>query len=327
MSGISSNKVCNYCGSLQHAIIGDYNCSVKGVRHPADSTGNSFYVKTKHLSSDVHLSRLSFRSVVSGYQHYRVDDRDFLLNSKNYLVVPEGTKYFNEIETPGKTESIVVVFGGKVQREVELALLESDEFLLDNPDFISEEAAVDFFQSTYETDKNILQRVETIKNGIKSGGKDPLFFQQVQYELMGLMLKRHLGTAGRKDIDGQLSTKKELYRRTRTALDYIEANFNRKISIDLLAGVASLSPFHFIRTFKLFYGMTPGEYLGRTRLSYARYLLINSDMPISAIITAVGFKNHSSFSRLFNSCFGSSPRDFRTLNVKGNIRTIIPFLE
>ncbi len=321
-----SNKVCNYCGTLRYAIDGDHQCTVKGVKHPVNSTGNSFYVETKQLTSEPHLSRLSFRSVLKGYQRYRVDDQDFLLSLKNYLVVPEGTKYLNEIETPDETESIVVVFGKKVQREVELALTKSDKFLLDNPSFIANDASVDFSHSTYEMSEDVNRSVRTIKHAIISGDKDLLFFQQAHYDLMELMIKEHIGTLGCKDENGMLSTKKELYRRTRLAVDYIEANFSDKISISHLSKVASLSPFHFIRTFKEFYGITPVEYLGKVRLNYACYFLKNSDQPISEILSLIGFKNHSSFSRLFISHFGCSPRDYRTLNNKSNIRTIIPFL-
>jgi AraC-like DNA-binding protein len=77
------------------------------------------------------------------------------------------------------------------------------------------------------------------------------------------------------------------------------------------ARVATLSPFHFQRMFKLAFGQTPMQFLQQTRLEAARRLLAHTGDGITAICFAVGFESPGSFSWLFRKRFGVSPRAFR----------------
>jgi AraC-like DNA-binding protein len=78
-----------------------------------------------------------------------------------------------------------------------------------------------------------------------------------------------------------------------------------------LARIAGLSPYHFLRTFKEVTGVTPHQWLLRTRLrEAARRLAIGRD-PVTTIALDVGFEDLSNFMRSFRAEFGLSPRRWR----------------
>ena len=65
-------------------------------------------------------------------------------------------------------------------------------------------------------------------------------------------------------------TKEELFRRISLAKDFLTDNFKEKINIDKVAEMACLSKYHFLRSFKEFYGMSPYQYLLSFKLNEAK---------------------------------------------------------
>ncbi len=72
-----------------------------------------------------------------------------------------------------------------------------------------------------------------------------------------------------------------------------------------------MSPYHFLRVFRAVAGVTPHQYLVRTRLRRAAVALAASDEPIAAIAFAHGFGDLSTFVTTFGRVFGKSPRAYR----------------
>ena len=72
-------------------------------------------------------------------------------------------------------------------------------------------------------------------------------------------------------------------------------------------------PFHFLRVFTKALGVTPHQYLLRSRLRHAARLLAGDDRSITDIAYDVGFGDLSNFVRTFRRAAGVSPRDFRKM--------------
>jgi len=100
-------------------------------------------------------------------------------------------------------------------------------------------------------------------------------------------------------------------RRAVEAAMWIEANASAEIDLDAAARTAGLSAFHFLRTFANVLGVTPHQYLVRSRLRRAARLLPDASRPITDIAFAVGFADLSNFVRTFHRAAGVSPRAFR----------------
>lgn len=102
-------------------------------------------------------------------------------------------------------------------------------------------------------------------------------------------------------------------RRAVEAALWIEANAGEPISLEDAAAIAGLSVFHFLRLFAKVLGLTPHQYLVRTRLKRAAALLAEETLPITDIALDVGFNDLSNFVRTFGLAAGVSPSRFRGL--------------
>lgn len=69
------------------------------------------------------------------------------------------------------------------------------------------------------------------------------------------------------------ATREALFRRLLLSADFIQSHFAEPLSVELLAAVSNLSPFHFARLFALVMDETPHAFLTRKRLAVARRLL------------------------------------------------------
>jgi AraC family transcriptional regulator len=92
---------------------------------------------------------------------------------------------------------------------------------------------------------------------------------------------------------------------------WIDSHSSRPIDLEAAAGQAGLSPFHFLRLFAGALGVTPHQYLIRSRLRHAVRLLAQDDQSITDIALDVGFRDLSNFVRTFSRAAGVSPRGFR----------------
>jgi AraC family transcriptional regulator len=100
-------------------------------------------------------------------------------------------------------------------------------------------------------------------------------------------------------------------RRAVEAAMWLDANSRDPIDLDSTAREVGLSPFHFLRLFARVLGVTPHQYLVRSRLRHAARLLAGDDRSITEVAFEVGFGDLSNFVRTFHRAAGVSPRSFR----------------
>lgn len=94
-------------------------------------------------------------------------------------------------------------------------------------------------------------------------------------------------------------------------IEFISANLDRQLSIAELAGIATLSPYHFARSFQRSAGLAPHRYVTMLRLERAKGLLMQSSMTVEQAAGAIGMSNLNHFRRLFRAQFGTSPSRLR----------------
>ena len=90
----------------------------------------------------------------------------------------------------------------------------------------------------------------------------------------------------------------------------IEHNYSENLDLEALSKDRFVSKFHLLRLFRKYYGQTPKQYLISTRLNKSKEYL-KSGMGVTEACSAVGFESPSSFSKLFKSRNGVSPREFQ----------------
>lgn len=96
------------------------------------------------------------------------------------------------------------------------------------------------------------------------------------------------------------------------AVHLIDASPEAPHTLASLACAAALSEFHFLRTFQRVTGVTPHQYVLRTRLRAAALRLRENTEKIVDIALACGFNDLSNFNHAFRQEFDVSPREWRT---------------
>lgn len=106
-------------------------------------------------------------------------------------------------------------------------------------------------------------------------------------------------------------------RRAVEAALWLADRSREEIDLETAAAEAGLSAFHFLRLFREVLGVTPHQYLVRSRLRHAARLLAEPTLPITEIAYEVGFGDLSNFVRTFRRAAGVSPRRFREISRGG----------
>ncbi len=99
--------------------------------------------------------------------------------------------------------------------------------------------------------------------------------------------------------------------RTKAMLDFIHSRYAEEISLEEIAGAASVSVSEALRCFKRVTGASPIQYLKKYRLQQAAGLLRSSSAAIGEICGACGFSDGSYFTKSFREAFGCTPRAYR----------------
>ena len=100
--------------------------------------------------------------------------------------------------------------------------------------------------------------------------------------------------------------------RLRRVEAYARAHLAGDLSLDDLAGVVGLSPFHFARAFRQTTGETPFGFVRRLRMEAAAALLrAHLHWSVVAVALAVGYRSPTSFSAAFRAHWGASPSAYR----------------
>ncbi len=102
-------------------------------------------------------------------------------------------------------------------------------------------------------------------------------------------------------------------RRAIEAALWLDAQAHQALDLNQTARKSELSPFQFLRIFARVLGVTPHQYLMRSRLRRAARLLAMDERSITDIAFDVGFGDLSNFVRTFHRAARMSPRQFRKL--------------
>jgi AraC-like DNA-binding protein len=99
--------------------------------------------------------------------------------------------------------------------------------------------------------------------------------------------------------------------RVTRAVRAIERNADAALPLQRLAKQATLSPYHFLRTFTRITGVTPHQFAMRVRLREAALRLTLNDARVIDVALDCGFGDLSNFNRSFRTEFGVAPRLYR----------------
>jgi AraC-like DNA-binding protein len=96
----------------------------------------------------------------------------------------------------------------------------------------------------------------------------------------------------------------------RLARDFIESHFQDAVSLQEIASISCLSPFHLIRVFQRETGLSPHAYLTQVRVERARALILRREN-LAYVAAETGFTDQSHLTRHFKRILGITPGQYR----------------
>lgn len=109
------------------------------------------------------------------------------------------------------------------------------------------------------------------------------------------------------------------------AIEYIENNLDKEISIDTAAQIACCSTYYFQRVFTYVAGISLSEYIRRRRMSQAAFELQKTDKKVLDIALKYGYSSPTAFNRAFQNVHGITPVAAKTIGTLLNAYPPIRF--
>jgi len=158
-------------------------------------------------------------------------------------------------------------------------------------------------------DRDIWETVRKLKAQIGSIDPGDRMYADVLAGLLAHELLR---------LDGATAAPRRVHRpgglvgwQQKRIMDFMEEHLAGDISLNMLADLVQLSPYHFLRSFKRSFGEPPHRYWTARRIERARTLLANPRASITEVALDVGFSSTSAFSAAFHRNTGQTPTDYR----------------
>jgi AraC-like DNA-binding protein len=135
---------------------------------------------------------------------------------------------------------------------------------------------------------------------------DPLLWQSLSQVLLWRLLLLTSGKRRMAETRGGLAQWQ-----ARRTTEYLADHLDQRVTLEELAGIARLSPFHFARAFSKTVGMPPFRYQQKLRLERACELLAKTDLRIIDIAQAVGYQSPRALTRVFVQQHAIAPSEWR----------------
>lgn len=221
-----------------------------------------------------------------------------------YCVEGKGTLICNGIEHTMQPDHIYVVNANELHTALDRGgllyhcMIIDDEFLLQN--------CIPTGSLSIETDIADCEATGLYRDIVSQIGTTPPHYAARIRGLLLLLIARLLEFCGKNAQENSVRTQ-DPDAPIKLAVDFIKANYTRKLTLDEIAAVAGFSKQYFANRFKKSIGMTVVEYINLVRCRKAKKLLEQNDLSIQQIANRCGFENPSYFSKTFRSTMGVLP--------------------
>jgi AraC family transcriptional regulator len=251
--------------------------------------------------------------VLRGEEKYFINDQLSRVRDGACLVVNEGQLFDTLLEYQKEpVVGICLTLDAGMLNDIFQNYIQAEDQLLENPERIA--TRFDLFESVYGKDDVLCRHLHYISKKLDvTTGKFDLSDEELFFGIaQNLLLSQERTRKNALQIKAiRYSTKKELYSRVSKAKEILDEHFAEQIEMSVLAASVALSEFHFYRTFKQAYGISPNQYQIQRRLEDSKAKLEKGQGSVSEIALASGFSDVQSFSKSFRKMFLVSPGNFK----------------
>ena len=236
--------------------------------------------------------------LLSGDVRYVIGHNIYDVNAGDIVIIPKEEIHRTLHRSEKKCERMLIYF--------------SDDFISSFSNHISPELLRSFFQlgcvriSKMHQEKVLKIFTEMEKEQLHSDNYSKLKTMSLLCDLIILILR--YGSSVERTVSDTTES------RIVEAMQYIQTNCNRDISLSSVAHIACMEATYFSKCFKKIAGVNFHEFLTQTRLKKAEILLRTSPVAINQIAEDCGFLSSKNFWAVFKKYKGVSPREYKKLS-------------
>ena len=217
-----------------------------------------------------------------------------------------GERRWRAAKMAGLSEIPVVILTGDELKMAQISLIENIQRENLNP--VEEAAAyLDLIEKFGLTQEQVAKQVGKSRSAITN----TLRLLDLPDEILEYLRSGELSAGHARALLPISDEEKQLPPSLRRALAYVRYHYDKKISTADLCAYCNLTPQHLIRLFKKHLGMTPLQYINKSKILHAIELLRTSELSVKEIAYTLGFDNPNYFSRLFTKQESISPAEVR----------------
>jgi len=253
---------------------------------------------------------IGIKYVLSGEERYTCHKKTSTVRNGSYLLLNAGQTFDLEIKSAGQPVTGMCIYLN--QQLLNEAALYHDAEIFSGDDQNKTLYYPELFEHVYDPSDPLAVYLKTIIHQIRSGTviTDETLFFGVATQLFfsqGMARKEMTRLKAMK-----LATKKELYKRLHQAREILTDPQSYTLPMKTVAASVSLSQYHFYRSFRQLFGISPHRFHSIQKLSLAREKLLHADATITGVALSVGYPDIQSFSKAFKKQFGMTPGNFRS---------------
>ena len=281
----------------------------KATLNKPSNTDLVYYSELNSWYTENSFRSFGLKYVIEQNIYYKVGKKEHAVNAGTFLLgckQPYVNAYF---ESQQKVRSICIDICPATIAEAFTVLTAQEEHDFDNylsgyfktPDFFEAVCPVQAASFGKKLDDLVVAIAENRAQALI----DEEWFLDLAEKIIFHEYGNYLALNGIRSV--RLETRKEILRRLTIAKQYMSECFLDITSVQQVAEACNMSEFHFFRSFRQAYNLTPYQYLLKKRLLLAKALIASGGSSITAIAEHCRFPDLFTFSKAFKRAFNISP--------------------
>lgn len=241
--------------------------------------------------------------IKKGNAEFLINNKAVELGPNDITIIKPGQYHKLTVKSKNACEYIVLNFKFMNNKTSEHSEIPLADFL----NFISGKESGTFIKLKVSQKNDII----TILNRIVKEKQDTDIGSDFLNYLQVMELFVYISRALKMEWENSINSGPKLKELIKVAINYINMNYERDISLGDISKYVFLSPSYFTRAFREETGMSPINFLLKTRIDRSKELLEDHGLKVSDIALSVGFSNQQRFNEMFKKFTGTTPMKYR----------------
>ncbi|MDK2801340.1 MAG: hypothetical protein PWP27_2491 [Clostridiales bacterium] len=235
---------------------------------------------------------------------FQISGQDVNIGSNDIVIIKPHQPHKFSVKSQAGCEFIVLRFKFRNQYDDEYSDVSLNDFI----EFVKNKESGSFITLKVSKKNDIVYVMNRI---LRERERQELWGDLLSYLLimeLFVLISRALKMEWEENIKGKSLKLKELMQ---IAKEYMEANYEKDLTLTDIAKYIFLSQSYFAHAFKEEFDISPKSYLLKVRVEKSKELLEKTDLKVSDVALSVGFSSQQRYNDIFKKYVGMTPLKYR----------------